>query len=138
MIGAGFGELEAEDAIAVSLGNDGVLSAVCGNAVRDVLFRVCAEGGIFVALATELMGDGGTGVPMAGDEDSEPALKGWKDTEGRRPVPSVDRSEDFRSGPALCVVCCLLESSDSSGELEGISCAARSADMGLEHVAGPT
>lgn len=39
----------------------------------------------------ELLGDAG---PGAGDDDSEPALKGWKDTDVRR-TTSPPRSDDF-------------------------------------------
>lgn len=84
MIGAGFGELDAEEAMAVSLGSDGALSAVWGRAVNDVRFRgwVRALGVVVVrpsellGLPSELLGDGGTKMPGAGEDDSEPALKG--------------------------------------------------------------
>ena len=82
-MGAGLGELDAEEAITGSLGSEGVLRAVCGSAVNDVRFRgwFKALGGTFLpkellGRPSELPGDGGTPGPGAGEEDSEPALKG--------------------------------------------------------------
>jgi hypothetical protein len=89
-MGAGFGELEAEDAMAVSLGSDGVLSACWGSAVNEVRLRGWVSAlGVAVrpkelpGRPNELPGDGSAG-PGAGDDDSEPALKGWNETDVRR------------------------------------------------------
>jgi hypothetical protein len=83
LIGAGFGELDADEAIAVSFGSDGVLSAAWGSALSDVRFLGWfSELGMtflpkeLLGLPRELLGEAGTAGPGAGDDDSEPALKG--------------------------------------------------------------
>jgi hypothetical protein len=80
VMGAGFGELEALEVMAVSLGKDGALSAAWGSAVNEVRLRGCVRGfgrpRELLGLPTELPGEGGTAGPGAGDEESEPALKG--------------------------------------------------------------
>lgn len=91
VIGAGLGELDADEAMAVSFGRDGARRAVWGSAVNDVLFRGCVKAlGVvevrpreLLGLPRELVGDGGTNDPGAGEDESEPALKGWKDTDVR-------------------------------------------------------
>lgn len=72
--------------MAVSFDSDGCLSAVWGSAVSDVLLRGCVNGfNVEDGRPTELPGEEGIWAgPNAGEEDSEPALKGWKDTDGRR------------------------------------------------------
>jgi hypothetical protein len=84
------GELDVEEAIAVSFGSDGALRAAWGRAFRDVLFRgwLRALGPTprpkeLLGLPSELDGEGSTPGPGAGEEDNEPALKGWKETEVR-------------------------------------------------------
>jgi hypothetical protein len=86
----------------------------------------------------ELPGDGGTAGPRAGEDDKEPALKGWNETEVRRwNGTSADRSDDLDPwavrwfGGSFC-------GSESVGEEEGMSRTARRAEMGLVPVAGPT
>jgi hypothetical protein len=90
-MGAGFGELDAEEVMTVSLGNEGARRAVCGSALSDVRLRGVVSGfGVAVrpselpGLPNELVGDGGTALPRAGDDESDPALNGWKETEVRR------------------------------------------------------
>lgn len=89
-MGAGFGELDVEDAMAVSFGSDGALSAACGRAFNDVRLRGCVKGlgaGVrpkeLLGLPAELPGEGGMPEMGAGEDDNEPALKGWNDTDVR-------------------------------------------------------
>jgi hypothetical protein len=153
LIGAGFGELDADEAMAASFGSDGVLSAAWGSALSDVRFLgwFSELGTIFLpkelpglpkellGLPVELLGDAGTAGPGAGDDDSEPALNGWNETDVRRWYDGVsaERREDFEPcavrwlGGSFC-------GGDSVGDDEGMSRAARSADMGLVPVGGPT
>jgi hypothetical protein len=109
-MGAGLGELEADEGMAVSFGSDGVLSAVWGRAVKDVRLRGwVSELGVAVrpnellgrpnellGRPTELPGEWRPG-PGAGDDDNDPALNGWNDTEVRlwNCKTSPDRREDF-------------------------------------------
>ena len=65
-MGAGFGELDAEEVMTVSLGNEGARRAVCGSALSDVRLRGVVSGfGVAVrpselpGLPNELVGDGG-------------------------------------------------------------------------------
>lgn len=145
-MGAGLGELDAEDAMAVSFGSDGCLRAVCGRAVKEVRLRGWFNGlgadarasELLGLLPAELPGDGGTYEGGAGEDDNEPALKGWNETEVRLwyPWPSVERSDDFEP----CAVRWLggsFEGGDSVGDDEGMSRTARKADNGLVPGGGP-
>lgn len=146
------GELEADEAKAVSFGSDGVLSAVWGRAVRDVRLRAwVSELGVVVrpnellgrpnellGRPNELPGEWIAG-PRAGDDDSDPALNGWNETEVRRWYcgTSPDRREDFGPwtvrwlGGNFC-------GGESVGDEDGMSRTARRAEMGLVPVGGPT
>jgi hypothetical protein len=88
-----------------------------------------------------VLGEGGTWRPDAGDEASEPALKGWNDTEVRRGYDgcaSVVLKEDFEP----CVVRWLggifCAGVVEGGEVEPTSLTARRADIGLVPGAWPT
>jgi hypothetical protein len=94
VIGAGFGELEAEEATAFS----GILGA-CFRAGLDGVadgmplasFREARTG----ALPREVRGEPANGDVTAGEADKDGVLNGWKDMEGRRAVvvtPSRARS----------------------------------------------
>jgi hypothetical protein len=56
-------------------------------AVNDVLLRGCVnDGGFWYELGEfDASDSAGRGI---GDPDNDPALKGWNDTDGRRPVLS--------------------------------------------------
>jgi hypothetical protein len=82
-IGAGFGELEVDEAMAVSFGSDGCLKAVCGRALSDVRLRgwvselgVAVRPSELLGLPSEPLGEAGIVGPGAGDDDNDPALKG--------------------------------------------------------------
>jgi hypothetical protein len=136
-IGAGLGELEADDVTAFSgrieipFGGTNPVEGVGGTRVASVNW-LNAE-----ARATEVRGDIWIGVSLRdGEAERDGALNGWKDTEGllwTANPPSFERTEalepwiDRRLGAPL-------------GESEGDwgPCWARRADRGLEPVVGPT
>ena len=82
-MGAGFGELDADEVMAVSLGNEGARRAACGRAFREVRLRGWLSGlGVtfrpseLPGLPSELVGEPGIAFPSAGEDDNEPALNG--------------------------------------------------------------
>lgn len=88
MIGAGLGELDVDEANALSFGSDGARSAVWGRAVSEVRFlgwfrALVGRLNELLGLPDELLGEGRATPPRAGDDDNEPALKGWNETEVR-------------------------------------------------------
>lgn len=93
-MGAGLGELEADDAMAVSLGSWGPRRACWGRVVRELRLRCCSRALSWFARPTLLLGEGGTWRFVPGDEAREPALNGWKETEVRR--GKVDPASDGR------------------------------------------
>lgn len=82
-IGAGFGELDAEEPTAVSATAPGLRKAIWGSVDKDD-FLACASNGLPALRPTELLGELDRKLPAAGDDDKEPALKGWNDTDGLR------------------------------------------------------
>ena len=86
-MGAGLGELDAEEPTAVSATAPGLRKAICGSVDNDD-FLACASSGLPALLPTELLGELERKLPAAGDEDKEPALNGWNETEGLRWMPT--------------------------------------------------
>lgn len=84
-MGAGLGELDAEEVtVASGGGNPGVRRACCGSALIEERLLLC-DGSVMPMLRPdELPGELEICSPPAGDEDNDPALNGWKDTDGRR------------------------------------------------------
>ena len=99
MIGAGRGDDDADEAIAVSRTDPGILCAACGKVwlLKECRCRARDKGSRPDVLPTDEPGDGGGWRP--GDEASEPALKGWKETDCLRGIEGAAscRREDFRS-----------------------------------------
>ena len=141
-MGAGFGELDAEDATAFSATagvplNEAGIPAVsderclvrANTLIPDVRGRDCGDcgGGISPAWCIR--------VPWPGEDESEPALKGWKGTEG---LPAISMpSNDLSDALEVCIG--LVRGNEPrGGELvsEPIVLAARSADIGLEPKGG--
>ena len=82
-MGAGFGELEAEDVTALSVATGAPLSEAGIPAVNDERFRACVKALIPDARGKDCGDCGGNtsptfcnGPPRAGDSESDPALKG--------------------------------------------------------------
>jgi hypothetical protein len=79
---------------------------------------------------------------ILGDADNEPALNGWKDTDGRLPIPSKPRIEGrvddpWRMGRECGGSGSTLAGTDPGGELvsEPIGLTAFNADIGLVPIA---
>jgi hypothetical protein len=85
-MGAGLGELDAEEPTAVSATAPGLRKAIWGSVDSDD-FLACASSGLPALLPMELLGELERKLPAAGDDDKEPALKGWNETEGLRWMP---------------------------------------------------
>lgn len=96
VMGAGFGEPEAEEATAFS-GNLGPcfwagMEEVAGGGMPLASFKEARTG----ALPREVRGELVIGDVTAGEADRDGVLNGWKDMGGRRPVsatPSVARND---------------------------------------------
>lgn len=134
----GFGEPEP-DTTALS-GTTGPPLKVAGiPAVRDDRFRAwvkalipdtlgsdCGEGGGSISPSLRL------GVTRPGDDDSEPALKCWKDTDGLLAIviPSMETIDALEA----CIAGLDLGSDSIGGELvsDPIVLTARRTDMGLD------
>lgn len=89
------GELDPEKA---SLTIVGVRKACCGSVLSEERLRELGVNDGVVFLPSELLGDEGTCSPLPGDEDNEPALKGWNDTDvlrGRDAGRPSDLNDDF-------------------------------------------
>lgn len=100
VIGAGFGELDADDVIAFS-GNLGAclcagLEGVAGGGIPRASFKVARTG----ARPREVRGEPANGDVIAGEADNEGVLNGWKDMEGRR-APAATPSTERRVGREL-------------------------------------
>lgn len=102
LIGAGFGELEADEATAFS-GTTGPRNDAGIPAVSDERFLAWVIAPIPEDLGND-WGDCGMMSPPCdrdderpGEEDKEPALNGWKDTDGRLPTPARDVSEPLEA-----------------------------------------
>ena len=140
VIGAGFGELEAEEATAFS-GNFGPcfrarLEEVAGGGMPLASFKEARTG----ALPREGRGELAKGDVMAGEADKDGVLNGWKEMDGRRPgpvTPSVVRSGGREPGGDRCNGAGRVEG-DDVGVSENRSLAFRRAEIGLEPAAGPT
>lgn len=95
VMGAGFGELEAEEGTAFS-GSfapcfGAGLEGFTGGGMPLASFREARTG----ALAKEVRGEPANGDIIAGEAEKDGVLNGWKDMEGRRAVlaaPSTARS----------------------------------------------
>jgi hypothetical protein len=139
LIGAAFGDPDAEDAIAFSGGTGEPLENEGDCCPIDVRPRACVAilgGG---NRPTEFRGEEGAWSVVAGDAESEGALKGWNDTEGRRwgRAPSLG----LVGALAPCAVRVLgrtFRGGEVEGESEPSSLAARRAESGLELVGGAT
>ena len=71
-------------------------------AVKEVLLRGCDnDGGFWYELGEFEVSD--SVVRGIGDPDSDPALKGWKDTDGRRPVLSSLLIDGLADGTRLAI-----------------------------------
>jgi hypothetical protein len=81
--GAGLGELDVGMPKAVSFAVVGVRNACWGSVDKDD-FLACARSAFPDILPTELLGELERQLPVAGDDDKDPALKGWKLTDGLR------------------------------------------------------
>jgi len=135
LMGVGLGELDADEVTTLSTTTGPPRNVAGIPAIREDRFLACAN-----ALIPEVRdrdcGDWGRsislcrGFPRLGEEDSEPALKGWNDTDGLLaiPTPSIMRE--------LCIGL-LLGNELAGGELGSpIVLAALRADMGLEPLGG--
>ena len=136
-MGAGLGELDAEDATAFSAAIGAPLNEAGIPAVKDDRLRACASTLMPDDLGREC-GDCGADmsvdccarIPRPGEDDSDPALNGWKDTDGRLAV--VVPSNDLKEALEVC------GREPIGGELvsDPIFLAARSAEMGLDPLGG--
>jgi hypothetical protein len=140
VIEAGFGELEAEEATAFS-GNFGPsfwagLEEVAAGGMPLASFKEARTG----TLLREVRGELANGEVIAGEADNDGVLNGWKDMEGRRPLPatpSIGRSDGRELCEDRCSVAGRVEG-DDVGMSENRSLAFRRAEIGLEPAAGPT
>jgi len=136
LIGVGLGELDMDEAIALSARTGPPRSVAGIPAVREDRFLAWARALIPDVRGNDC-GDWGRsislckGFPRLGDEDNEPALKGWKDTDGLRTMEAPSRIREVITG-------LLLGKELIGGELgsEPIVLAALSADIGLEPLGG--
>lgn len=97
------GEEDAEDAIAVSLAIPGFRSACCGNVFREDRLRECDGGAVPTGRPRGLFGEADRGTPPAGEDESDPALNGWKETDvlrGMLDEITSDLKDDFEPDPA--------------------------------------
>lgn len=104
--------------------------------VRELRFLVWAKGlKPDDVLPREPPGDGGTFIE--GEDANEPALNGWKETDGLRGFDgAVSERKDERDPCDLCLAG-ILCGGVSTDELEWSSLTARKADKGLEPRACP-
>jgi hypothetical protein len=89
VMGAGFGELEAEEVTALSGSFAPCFGAVpegyTDGAMPLASFREARTG----ALAKEVRGEPAKGDIIAGEADKDGVLNGWKDMDGRRALPTA-------------------------------------------------
>lgn len=83
LVGAGFGELEVEDAIACSEAREPALRPITAAAVGDAILSSVKDPRVGTR-AEWIRGEAARGEDPSGEADNVGALKGWTENELRR------------------------------------------------------
>lgn len=136
-MGAGFGELDAEDG-KTGCSNPIFRPAEAGTVGGGIVRGSLKLDDVIVRLAL-VRGDTPSGGSTSdGDADNGGALKGWMDIEGRLAIAPLLSPATRPTGPTLAAESSLRGGDAEEGDVLPMSRTARNVDMGLAPVIGPT